>query len=116
MDRISELEARIAWRKEQRDEQDRLIASDTAELERLKAEPDWERYRGMLERWRGHQAGRPLDDIDKDDVRALLAARNYDPDVMALVEWVLDNTDRADYPEGSYLSELLAPFAAIKGD
>lgn len=110
-DRISELEARIA--------------ADTAELERLKAEPDWERYRGMLAAmyasWGsiyvvGNRHASDPDAFEREDydnIRALLAARNHDPDVVALVQWARGKRTVMD---DLLTAKLFAPFAAIKGD
>lgn len=110
MNRISELEARIA--------------ADTAELERLKAEPDWERYRGMVTEFKRWSDNLML--TDKGIVNALLAARNHDPDVVALVEALRAyQIDPHVRPISGSLrlraDKALAPFAAIplaaiKGD
>lgn len=177
MDRISELEARIA--------------ADTAELERLKAETDLERYgltassacpicgrdkphrhhggdvlvrhpgiiRARLEKFVStaldtdfyvgadmfwlEQAGYHDKGLQNEwsrvsklraswspygalacDLRALLAchdkalaARNHDPDVVALVEWARSAHEAYSNTTGwATLDRALAPFAAIKGD
>lgn len=110
-DRISELEARIA-------ERNAANEVDSAELERLKAEPDWERYRGMVGAFISNSAGalgRRLSDANKQTIRAILAARNHDPDVVALVQWARNAmVDGAQ--DRNRRDAFLAPFAAIKGD
>jgi hypothetical protein len=96
MTRISELEARIA--------------ADTAELARRKAEMDWERYRPVL---------KVLIDgglylmTDNDRIERYLAARNHDPDVVALVQWArgLIGSEMMLFRRDA----IIAPFAAIVG-
>lgn len=99
-DRISELEARIA--------------ADTAELERLKAEPDYERYRHWANAFTRDYWGLPMSRYDR-LITSLLAARNHDPDVVALVEWARREAGGIEIRTQEE-NQVLAPFAAIKGD
>lgn len=105
MDRISELEARTA--------------ADTTELKRLKAERDYERYRMPLEVLftdPGRSSDMPLHGSDRLRIGTYLAARNHDPDVVALVEYVRDSRINMTWRDEEKADELLAPFAAIKDE